>query len=101
MDKKHDKNTNDTHTNVGNTGSTNKIQIDQGFVSISEIGSIITAHQTLLPENLQPKFIVIIKADKNVEMGLISNVKQELRKINVLKIQYSTIPKWNTLANLN
>ena len=31
-----------------------------------------------------------IKADKDTKMGLVTDVKQELRKANALKINYST-----------
>ena len=33
--------------------------------------------------------VVDIKADKNVKMGLITDIKQLLRKQNALKIRYS------------
>ncbi|MBL4625942.1 MAG: biopolymer transporter ExbD [Flavobacteriales bacterium] len=77
-----------------------RIQIGNEFVALSDIGPIVTSHIALLPENLQSKFTVILKADKNIEMGIISNAKQELRKINVLKIQYSTLPKKDVLATI-
>ena len=31
-----------------------------------------------------------IKADENVTMGIVTDVKTELRKVNSLKINYST-----------
>ena len=31
-----------------------------------------------------------IKADENVTMGIVTDVKTELRKVNALKINYST-----------
>jgi biopolymer transport protein ExbD len=33
---------------------------------------------------------VSIKADEQVKMGLVTDIKQELRKANSLKINYST-----------
>ena len=34
-----------------------------------------------------------IKADQNTKMGIVTDVKQELRKANALKINYSTRKK--------
>ncbi len=32
-----------------------------------------------------------LKVDKETKMGIVTDVKQELRKVNALKINYSTI----------
>ena len=37
-----------------------------------------------------PSFAQRRKADKDTKMGIITDVKQELRKANALKINYST-----------
>jgi hypothetical protein len=31
-----------------------------------------------------------LKVDKNANMGLITDIKQELRKVNALKVNYTT-----------
>ena len=42
--------------------------------------------------NFDDKFIEIdnLKVDGDTKMGLISDIKQELRKVNALKINYTT-----------
>ena len=44
--------------------------------------------QQELPEELQPKFVVGLKVDKETHAGLVSDIKQELRKANTLKVMY-------------
>jgi hypothetical protein len=41
-------------------------------------------------EVLQPKITRSLKVDKKTNMKIITDVKQELRKANALKINYST-----------
>jgi len=42
-----------------------------------------------LSEDQRNKMTVSMKADKNIEMGIITDVKQELRKASALKVNYS------------
>lgn len=67
------------------------IQMDDRFVSLQEIGQLVAEKRAALPEPLQPKFITVIKADKRTHMGVITDIKQELRKVNALKIQYAAV----------
>ena len=41
-----------------------------------------------------------LKVDKNANMGLISDIKQELRKVNALKVNYTTY-EGDAFMNLN
>ncbi|MFT7377659.1 MAG: hypothetical protein ACI88Z_001489, partial [Sphingobacteriales bacterium] len=41
-------------------------------------------------ERLVTQMTASIRADKETKMGIVTDVKQELRKINSLKINYST-----------
>lgn len=42
-----------------------------------------------MPEPSQQRMTVSLNIDKETEMGIITDVKQELRKANALKISYS------------
>lgn len=65
------------------------IQINDKLASLDEIGEYVTEERShLSPEDLK-RMAVSIDADKDVRMGLISDVKQELRKVDALKIIYS------------
>jgi len=68
-----------------NVGST-KVQIDD--VLMEDIKNIRTVMYDKLIE--QPKLIVSLRVDIDSEMGLVTDVKQELREAGTLRINYST-----------
>ncbi|RMF55366.1 MAG: biopolymer transporter ExbD [Calditrichaeota bacterium] len=39
-----------------------------------------------------PLLVISLKIDKNADMGIVTDVQQELRKANTLRINYSAIP---------
>lgn len=71
-------------------GDEPKIQVNKKFVSIENFGSVMLSNINEKPEHLRPFITVSLKVDKSASMGLISDVKEELRKINALKINYTT-----------
>ena len=74
-------------------GSAPRIQLDDQIASILDIGSFLETKMQKIDEKKRGKFIVSLKADEAVEMGIITDVKQELRKVNALKMMYSTLRK--------
>ena len=46
-----------------------------------------------MAERDKPRMKVSIKADKDTKMGIITDVKQELRRANALKISYAAIER--------
>lgn len=71
-------------------GSEPKIQIDDKFVSLANFTSSIVEKINEKPEHLRPFVTISLKIDKKASMGLITDVKQKLRDINALKINYTT-----------
>jgi biopolymer transport protein ExbD len=59
-------------------------------VEIVDIKKLRTIVWQKLNENVQIK--ISLKADKNVDMGIVSDVHQELRQANALRLVYSAIP---------
>jgi biopolymer transport protein ExbD len=57
---------------------------------VKEIQNFVITEREAINEAERPLMTVSIKADEDVKMGLITDVKQELRKANTLKINYST-----------
>ena len=39
-----------------------------------------------------PQIIIALKADKDAEMGIVSDTQQEMRKADALRVNYSAIP---------
>ncbi|RMA66278.1 ExbD/TolR family protein [Ulvibacter antarcticus] len=73
-------------------GKEGKIQIGDKYTDVTNLKFALTeARQKLLPE-LQDKVMVALKVDKETNTGLVTDIKQELRDINMLKLIYITSP---------
>ncbi|MEA1784545.1 biopolymer transporter ExbD [Arenibacter sp. GZD96] len=71
-------------------GTESKIQLNDKFANVNEVGSYILAERAKKPQELQNVLTTALKVDKNANMGIISDIKQELRKVNALKVNYTT-----------
>lgn len=71
-------------------GTAARIQLNDSFASVDEIQEFIASEQEARDEKEIPYMTTSIKADESAKMGIITDVKQELRKANSLKINYST-----------
>lgn len=71
-------------------GSAAKIQLNDKFADVSDVAAYILAERAQKREELQNVLTTALKVDKETNMGLISDIKQELRKVNALKINYTT-----------
>lgn len=67
---------------VGNNG---RMQINDSIVQLSDVQNIMYRKRQELPN-----VIVSMRIDRNQEMGLITDIQQELRKAYCLRINYST-----------
>lgn len=71
-------------------GKESKIQLNDKFSEVSEIGSYILSERAKKPQELQNVLTTALKVDRGSNMGIISDIKQELRKVNALKVNYTT-----------
>lgn len=79
-------------------GTVPKIQLDDDFAELKDIQDYIIQKRTERPEELQGKITVSLKVDENTKMGIVTDVKQELREVQSLKISYSTREKFDKTA---
>jgi biopolymer transport protein ExbD len=70
-------------------GSEARIQLNDKFADVKDIGAFIAAERASKREELIPFLTTALKVDKDANMGLIGDIKQELRKQNALKINYT------------
>jgi biopolymer transport protein ExbD len=75
--------------NEARFGTITRIQLNDAFQPVENIGEFISKEREGMVESDRSRMIVSIKADKDVEMGVITDIKQELRKADALKINYS------------
>ncbi|TDN95220.1 biopolymer transport protein ExbD [Salegentibacter sp. 24] len=71
-------------------GSEARIQLNDKFASVDEVQQFIFAERETKREELIPYLTTALKVDEETNMGLVSDIKQELRKAEALKINYTT-----------
>jgi len=86
-----------TEQYVKQFGTDTRIQLDDQFAETNEIGDYIINERSAMKEDEQGKLTVSIKADKETRMGVITEIKQELRRAYALKISYSATQRTNGL----
>ena len=67
------------------------IVVDDVTIKSDEISKIRNVVWTKISKDIQLK--ISLKGDKNVSMGVITDVQQELRKAQALRLVYSAIPQ--------
>ncbi|MBO5728686.1 MAG: biopolymer transporter ExbD [Paludibacteraceae bacterium] len=70
-------------------GKESRVQLDDAFAEISEIEMFIENERNAMKESDQGLLTVSIKADKETKMGIITDIKQALRRAQALKINYA------------
>lgn len=69
------------------------IQLNNRLASVDEIKTFIDKERSQMNSEDQARMTVSIKADKDVPMGIIADVKKELQRCSALKINYSANEK--------
>ncbi|MGW9685221.1 MULTISPECIES: ExbD/TolR family protein [unclassified Flagellimonas] len=80
-------------------GTEPKIQLNDKFANVDEVGSYILAERAKKPQEIQNVLTTALKVDKEANMGLIADIKQQLREVNALKVNYTTY-EGNAFNNL-
>jgi len=70
-------------------GNVARIQFNDDFLEKENIVAKMTQQRQSMKEIDQPKMQISMKIDKDTEMGVVTELKQELRKAQCLKISYS------------
>ncbi|CAI8294822.1 MAG: Uncharacterised protein [Flavobacteriia bacterium] len=76
----------------GQYGGQPKLQLNDSFADVTQIAQWVETEKEAINEAERPLMTVSIKADRDTKMGLITDIKQELRKAQALKINYSVRP---------
>lgn len=70
-------------------GTDSRIQLNDQIADVSEIIQFVELEKSARDEADRPFITTAIKADKDTKMGLISDIKQELRTAGAFKIFYT------------
>ncbi len=71
-------------------GSEPRIQLNDQFARVTDIQDYITSEREARDEAEVPFMITSLKVDEYTKMGIVTDIKQELRKASALHINYSS-----------
>ena len=74
----------------GNFGTESRIQLNDQFANIADIQAYIATEREARDEADRKFLTTSIKADRDTRMGIITDIKQELRQCGAFKINYSS-----------
>ncbi len=75
-------------------GKLAKVQVNDKFINVEEgIRAFVDAERAERDEQDAKKLTWSLKVDEDAEMGIVSDIKQELRKASALKINYTAREK--------
>ena len=72
-------------------GTDSRIQLNDSFKSVTDIRDFVISEREKLTEADRAFMTVSFKVDRDVRMGVVSDIKQELRRSSALKIFYSAV----------
>lgn len=81
-------------------GETPRIQLEDKFADVSEVGPYVLGRLAEMPAELRPFVTISLKVDKRADMGLIIDIKEVLRDVGALKINYTTY-EGDAFMNMN
>ena len=74
-------------------GTSPRMQLGDKISNLSDIPLFLEQHRITVPEQKRPRIITSLRVDGDVTMGIVTDVKTQLRKSNQLKVNYSAKPK--------
>lgn len=74
-------------------GTESRIQLNDRFATVNDIISFVESERQARDEADRNMISTSLKVDKDTRMGIVSDIKQELRKASAFKMNYSTLKK--------
>lgn len=71
-------------------GTEPRIQLNDQFATTDDIRDFVSSEREQMDESEQKQMTVSLKIDEKTKMGIVTDIKQELRKASALKINYSS-----------
>ena len=72
-----------------------QIQVNDRMCSLEQVGALVQNFKANLSEESQENLIINLRADRNTDMGIVNDLKKELRNVGALTIRYSATEKAN------
>ncbi|MDW7694144.1 biopolymer transporter ExbD [Flammeovirgaceae bacterium SG7u.111] len=77
---------------VDKFGKEPRIQLNDALFTPDEIPMFVLSEKDKLDEAEKDKITMSLKVDKEAKMGIVTDVRQQLREANALKVNYSSLP---------
>lgn len=74
-------------------GTNSRIQLNDQFASVDDIQEFVFNDRQKRPESDRQKVTFSLKVDSDTRMGIVTDIKQELRQAGAFKINYSSRKK--------
>lgn len=74
-------------------GTEPRIQLNDKFASVEEIQAFVASEREARKEEDRNSITNNLKVDRRVTMGIVTDIKQELRKANSLRVNYGSTKK--------
>ncbi len=78
-------------TNVAKFGTESRIQLNDQFARVEDVPEFVAREREARNEADRNFITTSLKVNKDTKMGVVTDVKQELRKAGAFRINYSTL----------
>lgn len=87
-------------THQATFGTSDVIQLGDKISRVEDVYNYVNTKRSAMAEDVQDQMMVSLKVDRNSKVGVLTDVKQELRKAQALKITY-TSNQGDPMVNIN
>jgi len=77
-------------------GTSPRLQLGDKFSTVDDIPLFLEKHKIKISEAKRARIISSLRVDGEVTMGIVQDIKTQLRKSNQLKVNYSAKPREET-----
>ena len=71
-------------------GTTPRLQLGDKFATVADIPIFLEKHKVKVPENKRSRITSSLRVDGTVTMGIVQDIKTQLRKSGQLRVNYSS-----------
>ncbi|GAB4406350.1 MAG: hypothetical protein OHK0053_32570 [Microscillaceae bacterium] len=72
-------------------GTEPRIQVNDVFVAPKDVPRFVAEERAKLEEPLRNKIIMSLKVDRKAKMGVVIDVRQQLREVDARKVNYASV----------
>jgi len=74
-------------------GTSPRMQLGDKISTVGDIPLFLEQHRIKVPEQKRPKIVTSMRVDGDVTMGIVQDIKTQLRKSGQFKLNYSAKPR--------